>query len=194
MIRSVALLTILLLVAIPAGAGVGPGDILMIGGGSYVFGTSAVTGETVEGTGFGISLEQLASSANFSMGVALVATSLSKETTEQNEVIRRTITSVPFYFGAKYWHGDTIFQLFIGGYFGAYFSDLETTNLTTGEPTSTISIEGAGFSVPVGFAVTVTDKFFFTAGYTLNWLWDHDFFENDIVNSVNLGLGINFSG
>ena len=194
MMRTLIVLTALIVIAAPAVAGVESGDVLLTGNVSYVFGTTDVTDESVDGTGFGFMIEQLAGDANFSFGFAMAYASKSDETIQLNETIRRTITTWPIYFGCKYWHGNGDFQLYIGAFLGAYFSTLETTNVTTGEPSSKISIDGAGLGVPVGFAFSFTRRFFLNTNYTLNWLWDDTFLKNNILSAVNVGLGINFGG
>ena len=82
-------------------------------------------------------------------------------------------------------------QAYLGVAFGVYFTDLEESNLTE-DTFSSKSTLGFGLGVPLGLTLPLGESLLFNMNYTLNWLWSNDAFENNILHSVNAGLGFLF--
>ncbi len=185
-----------------AHAGVKPGDGVLIVNIGYASGTSALTGENIDGGIVGLDYQKLGFGSKFSGGFSIGYGALHETITQDSSEVDNTITSVPIYLGGKYWFGDgeKRFQGFLGLAFGMYFASLETnisktvgpqSQFVSGSYTSETAL-GFGLGIPVGIAVTLGDSFLLTANYTLNWLWDSEFLDNDIINSVSLGVAFTF--
>jgi hypothetical protein len=176
----------------------------------YATGTSAVTGDNIDGGAMSLDFQKLGWespwSGGFSIGYGKVNQTLSEVNAagDTSTTTDNTISTVPVYLGGKYWLGgaEKRFQGYIGLAFGMYFSQLQTnvsSNIgvqdqpVSGGFTSETAL-GFGLGVPVGIAVSLGDSILLTANYTLNWLWENEFLENDILNTVSLGLGFTFGG
>ena len=206
MLKRASLLTLVLtLLFSSAHAGVKPGDGVLIVNVGYASGTSAITGESIDGGIIGLDYQKLGFGSSWSGGVSIGYGQVQQSVTgEDSEEISNTISTVPVYLGGKYWlgSGEGRFQGYLGLAFGMYFAQLETNvaahigpadEPVSGSYTSETGL-GFGLGVPVGIALSLGDSILLTANYTLNWLWGNEFLENDILNSVSLGIGFTFGG
>jgi len=181
----------ILVVAGNAGASIGFDDFLLTGSVMYTTSTLKDTGEQIDGAGFGLTIEQLGSQDPVSFGISFAYYSMYAENNEAGLVTKATVNSYPIYLMGRYWFGKGALQTYIGGAFGVYFSERSLTTVTDQTHTS-FGMSGTGLSVPLGIALSVTEKVYITAGYSFNWLIDNDFLEDGIVHAVGFGLGINF--
>ena len=199
---AVITLAIVLLVA-NAHAGVKPGDGLLILNVGYAMATSKSTGDAIDGAFFGLDYQKLdwnkPVSGGFSIAYGEIHESISGADSTEADI---TVSTVPVYLGGKYWlgSGDGRLQGYLGLAFGTYFSQLKTSVTSTvgiqdetysGSFTSETAL-GFGLGVPVGVALSLGESLLLTANYTLNWLWENEFLDNDILNSFSLGVAFRF--
>lgn len=208
MVRKVSLLVLAITMLVSsAHAGVTPGHSVLIVNVGYASGKSVTTGENVDGGIIGLDYQKLGWNGGWSGGFSIgygeiqqtiTGTGVGADTTE----VDNTISSVPIYLGGKYWigSGENRFQGYVGLAFGMYFSELTTSATGTvgkqpvsGSYTSESTL-GFGLGVPVGVSFSLGESILLTANYTLNWLWDNEFLDNDIMNNFSLGLGFRFGG
>ena len=184
----IVILVVLLAGAESATAQVVPGDALITVTGGYAFGKSAFEGKTVDGGSVAFSFDKLGYDRPLSVLFAFAFSSLDSDEQEANRRVKRSIWSVPFFLGAKYWFGEGKVQGYAGAALGVYFSTLNTTIIETDETYSSVVSNGWGLGVPLGLSAAVSSDVLLTGGFSLNWLWENEFFENDLLYSVNLGL------
>jgi hypothetical protein len=170
-------------------AQVEPGNGLIIFNAGHVWGTSALTDDSVDGGALTFTYEMLQPVKPLSIGINIGYSSAQGDSGAGADQIKTNTNSVPFFFGGKYWLGKNKFQAYVGAAFGIYFSWFSRELVTTGERYDSIGDTGFGMAIPLGMAVSVSDKMFISANYTLNWLWEGDLLKDDILNSVNIGLG-----
>jgi len=188
--RSVLLVTVLLLViSVPAMAQVEPGNALIIFNAGHVWGTSALSEESIDGGALTFTYEMLQPVKPLSIGINIGYSSAQGDTGTGITQVQTSTNSIPFFFGGKYWLGKNKFQGYIGAAFGIYFSWFNSQLVQTGESYNSVGDTGFGMAFPVGMAVSVSDKAFISVNYTLNWLWDSSVLSDDIMNTVNIGLG-----
>lgn len=165
------------------------GGVLLTITGGQAFGKSEATGENIDGPTLMGSFEQRTSSTPFSFYFSVGYSSLSSEESDQGERIQRDVSTWPFYFGTRYWMGRGRLQGYAGAAIGMYFSTLSTTTSGTEESYSSIASNGSGLGVPIGLSYAMSPQVNLVGGFALNWVWSNDFFENDLLYSVNLGFG-----
>lgn len=177
--------------AATAQAQVEPGDGILTVSFGYSLAHTAASNDEVTGTRIGLAYEKLDWSAPGSFGFAIGYSSVQGEDDVQPVSSRsRTSTeSVPLYLGGKYWLGKSKIQGYLGVALGMYISWLEVTNAQTGEKISTDTTTGFGLGIPLGGTWSLGPTLLISANYTLNWLWDNEFFKDDLLHTVNLGLG-----
>jgi hypothetical protein len=186
----ITLLSVLLFTG-SALANITPGDGLLIFNAGYANGKSATTGDNVDGNIISLTYERLDWGKAASFGFNIGYSSLAQETTEGSDPVNRTITTWPFYFGGKGYVGQGALQPYLGVALGIFFSTLKTSVGESGDDFTSVTRTGWGMAVPVGLTLAIGKTLFLNGNYTLNWLWSNNYFENDIMHVVNVGLGIN---
>ena len=154
----------LLLWAHGAIAQVAPGDELFTVAGGYGFGEATVSGETIDGGSISFAFDKLGGAKPLSILFAFGYSTLTSDTQESGELVKRSISSVPFYLGAKYWLGQGKLQAYAGAAVGVYFSRLETTVIATEESFTAVQSTGWGMAVPLGLSVALTDDVLLNGG------------------------------
>jgi hypothetical protein len=200
--RTILLVLLLTLVVANANAGVKAGDAVLILNVGYASGKAKATGNNVEGGIFGLDYQKRdwdkPVSGGFSMGYGQLNETVKRDSSQTDY----TISTIPIYLGGKYWLGDgeKRIQGYVGAAFGIYFAQLETSVQWTlgpksktgsGSYTSETAL-GFGLGIPVGIAFSLGDTILLTANYTLNWLFDSEILDNDILNAGSLGIAYRF--
>lgn len=173
----------------PATAQITPGDGLIIFNGGYTTGKSAQTEQTISGGMISFTYEKLSFDKPLSFGMTLGYGNAHADSGSGAEKIERTINTIPFYLGGKYYLGKNKVQAYLGLALGLYFSWMTSQNVESEESWDSAGISGAGLGVPIGATLSLGETLFINANYTLNWLWSNDYFESDILHAFNLGLG-----
>ena len=192
---TVASIAVLLLAGV-ATAGIEPGDDLISFNIGYATGKAAVSGSTVEGPVFAFNYENLAWDKPVAFFFSAGWSEVTKEESGTGPVsgtdsLTRQIETWPIYLGAKWYLGQGTFQGHLGASLGLYFSTVETAVTHTGEEYAKWSAAGWGMGVPLGITVSMGDTAFINAEYFLNWMWNNDAFDNDLLHTVLLGVGFN---
>jgi len=198
MIRNTGLLLLALtLVAGSASAGMTPGSGALFVNLNYALGKLADTGESVDGGFVVVEYQKMDWSNPVSFGFSVGYGEINDVAAADSSRANYSFSSIPVYLGGKYWLGEEKIQGFIGVMFGMYFSQLtrsisyEYEGLDDGSYTSeTATNFGLGF--PVGVSVSISDKMMLNASYTLNWLWDNPFLDNDLLHAFGVGVGFSF--
>ncbi len=185
----VLVISMTLLAAGTAVAQVGQGDGLLILNGGYVTAASAATDQTIDGGMISLTYEMRDWANPVSFGFNIGYASASGDIGSGDSRVETSTHSIPFYFGGKYWMGKSKVQGYLGAAFGIYFSRLSREIVATGESFSSIEKTGLGLGVPIGGAFSIGETVFINANYTLNWLWENELLEDDLLHSFNLGLG-----
>ena len=194
MLQRIVIVAILSLSSGSAAAQVVSGDGLFTATGGYGFGTSSATGDDVDGGSVTFGFEKLGRSRPLSFVWSFGYSSLSSEEQQANQVIKRSTSTWPFYFGGKYWIGQGKVQGYAGAALGVYFSTLSTTVIETSETYASVQTSGLGLGVPLGLSVALSEKVLLVGGVALNWMWGNEFFDNDMLYSVNVGLAFRTGG
>jgi hypothetical protein len=182
----------LLLFAGIATAGIGPGDNVISFNLGYAAGKAAVSGTTVDGPVFAFNYEAMAWDKPIAFLISIAYSEVSREESGSGTTTNPTtrhIETLPIYLGAKGYLGKGAFQGHLGASLGLYYSTVETTVTRTGEDYSSWGVSGWGLGVPLGVTVMIGDTVFLNAEYFLNWMWNNDAFENDLLHMVFLGVG-----
>jgi hypothetical protein len=190
MTRMTGILVALMIMAGTAAAEVGPGRAMASLNTSFIAAKWAATSETVDGGSLGFALDIFHPTAPVSFWAALSWGQMSAENAENSGPVKRTLYSRPAFFGAKYWLGSERMKGFAGAGLGLWFSRLEAT--IEGALTESTSREGFGISIPLGASFSLTRGANINAGYTLNILADNSFLDNNLIHSVNLGIGFSW--
>jgi hypothetical protein len=193
MFRRVILIGALIACAGTETAQVTPGDARMTLGGGVSWGTPKIGEEKVmEGPSVFFSYEDLEWGRPvgflFSVGYGV----LDDKVDETADVISRSITTIPIYFGVRTWIGQGALQGNLGAVLGAHINTLETTVQSDpqSQPSSTkFRDSGWGLGVPVGLALSLSPNMHVGGYFTLNWLWNNDLFKDDLYYTATLGIG-----
>lgn len=172
-----------------AAAQIGQGDGLLVFNGGYVTGSSAISGENIDGGIISFAYEKLDWSSPFSFGFSIAYTSVDGDSGSGSNRVRTSANSVPMYFGGKYWLGKSKVQGYLGVALGLYFSWLDKEYVETGDSYSSIETTGMGLGIPIGGTFSIGKTVFINANYTLNWLWDNEILKDDLLHAFNLGIG-----
>jgi len=191
MLSAILVVVAIAIVSLPGAAlaQVTPGDGLLTVNGGYIFGTSAVTSESVDGGAITLTYEKLDWNKPVSFGFSVGYSSATGDSGSASTQIKTSTNSVPFYLGGKYWLGQNKFQFYIGAALGVYFSWVSSEVVETGESHESVGTTGFGMGIPIGAAVSIGETLFINGNYTLNWLWSNEFFENDLLHAFNIGIG-----
>jgi hypothetical protein len=159
-------------------------------GGGYAFGTLASSGKSIDGGCVGLNLDHRGSPTSpWSLAVTFGYSELDETAEDTAGLVHRTVTSWPLGLGAKAWFGESKMQGYVGGILTVYFSSLKTTTEGASDSYTAFSTSGWGLNVPIGVAYNISERTFITVGYVLNWLWEVDNVENDMIHTVTAGLG-----
>lgn len=186
--RTWVAISLCIMFAAPALAQVSEGDKFLILGGGYATGQIKSTGETVEGAGFGLSIEQRGIGHKFSLAATFGYMRLDPKSND-TAVSKQYATSFPLFVGFKFWLSESKIQPFAGLLVGVHFAQLNRVSVVSGESYPEVSTSGYGMNIPLGVALSVSDEMFINIGYTFNWLWDSGVFKDDMLHFVNAGLG-----
>ena len=85
--------------------------------------------------------------------------------------------------------GKSKLQGYVGTALGIYFNWLQRENAISGQSNSSVAQADFGLGVPVGGTFSIGESVFINANYTLNWLWENDLFENNLLHAFNVGVG-----
>jgi hypothetical protein len=197
MVRIAFLWALAILVSVGgAHAEVKSGDTVLFVNAGYVSGRSSISGDNIDGAG--VSLEALSLvgekslSAGFVVGYGQIQQSVAEDSTRRDY----TISTLPILLGGKLWIGRGAIQGYVGLAFGAYFGHLESTLSSTAEvgagDLTSKSTVGFGVGVPLGAALSLGESIVLSANYTFNWFADNEFLEDDLLNTVSVGVGFKF--
>lgn len=190
MVFRIALVAVLLLVAGGASAAdLGPGDSVLWLQGGGVAGKSEFSGKRINGPRFSIGYEQRDPDKPISVGFNFGYLAVKDEGVAHPDTMRgRDISSAPLYLGGKGWLGKGRIQGYGGLSLGVYITTTKTKFAT--KPSNTVVQTGFGLGVPIGFTISLGKSFALNFNYTLDWLWSDNAIRDNIVHSLNGGIGI----
>jgi hypothetical protein len=190
MILRIAIVAALLLSAGGASAaGIGPDDSMLWLNGGAVAGNSEYSGARINGPHLSIGYEQMDPEKPFSVGFNFGYLTVKDEGVAHPDTMTgRDISSAPLYLGGKGWLGKGTFQGYGGLALGVYITTTKTNFAT--KPSDTVVRTGFGMGVPIGFTISLGKMFALDFNYTLNWLWSNNAIQDNIVHSLNGGIGI----
>ena len=190
MILRIGIVAVLLLFAGEASAaGFGPGESMLWLNGGGVLGTSEYSGARINGPHLSIGYEQMDPEKPISVGFNFGYLTVKDEGVAHPDTMTgRDINSAPLYLGGRGWLGKGTFQGYGGLALGVYITTTKTHFAT--KPTATVVQTGFGMGVPLGLTISLSKTFALNFNYTLNWLWSDNAIQDNIIHSLNGGIGI----
>jgi hypothetical protein len=96
-----------------------------------------------------------------------------------------------------HWFGENRIQGFLGVAFGMYFSELTVSvdpvyDEASGGSLTSGTAANFRLGIPPGLSISISDSIMLNANYTLNWLWDNPFLDNNLIHAVGVGVGFTF--
>lgn len=191
MFRISAALIILVFVTAPhARAEMGPGRAMVSLGGSYFGGEFTSTDNFVDGAALNVALDIMHPVSPISFLVAFSWGQMTTQDPEFGSQVERTLRTWPTFLGGRYWLGSQRVKLSLGLGLGVWFASLDRVVDDIVE--STTHGEGFGLAVPVGTSLSITRGTNLNVGYTLHVLTDNSVLQNNLLHSVNVGLGFSW--
>jgi hypothetical protein len=174
------------------------GDSVLFVNVGYSNGKSAVSGDNIDGAFVLLDFQKMDWAKPISAGVSAAYGEIQQSVTEDSSRSDYTISTLPILLGGKYWFGKKNLQAYLGLAFGIYFSHLEGTfsrdvgRLAIGGEFSSETGVGFGLGVPVGVTLSAGETVMLNLSYVLNWLWDSEYLDGDLMHAVGVGLGLRF--
>jgi len=146
------------------------------------------TSKDADGLSYEFTADWVTLRPRISIGVAIASMNQHEETGDY----RNNLSTVPVYLTAKYWLGKAGGRVYgyVGVCLGGYNTTVETLGLTN-DDYKRDRTSGFAMAVPVGAAVFVSKRVFFTAGYQFNW-FDQSFYQDDVAHLFLFGAGLTF--
>jgi hypothetical protein len=172
------------------------GDSVLFVNAGYANGKSSISGDNIDGSVVSIEFQKMGFSSSVSAGFLVGYGEIQQNVAEDSTRRDYMISTIPVLLGSKLWLGEGLLQGYAGLNIGAYFGQLESTLSSTavagaGDLTTETTV-GWGLGVPLGVAVSLGDAIVLNANYTLNWFWENEFLEDELMNTVSVGLGFKF--
>jgi len=189
---SAVLILMLCVTALTARAEIGPGKAMVSLGGSYFGGEFKATNDFVDGAALNLALDVMHPVRPVSFLVAFSWGQMTTQNLEDGSQVERTLRTWPTFLGGRYWFGSQRVKLSLGLGIGLWFASLD--KVVDDVIVGTTHGEGFGLGVPVGTSLSVTRGTNVNIGYTLHILTDNSLLKNNLLHSVNIGLGFSWGG
>jgi len=193
--RSLVALSLLavMLYATDASADLRKGSTMMIFNGTYVNAVNSPSDQRNSGWGGGLSWEKLASNGDWTAGLMFDYFSWDETYEGPNEEnVMGEYNNILFHVKTRYFFdAGSTFKFYAGATLGFRFA---TYTITTDGIPYEDSESNFSMGIPVGLDVFFGDTFFLDMNYSFEFLSNSSYLEYDIVNAVNVGIGIQWGG